>query len=146
VHDSATLSSSQQLTHTFDDDGSYRLSVQVRDNDGASSSPYAFTVPILNTSPVASFTYSQGAPCHGSSVWFDASSSFDPSPTGRIVHVAWDFGDGTNCPGSTAGCAETERWTPEHCYSEPGTYIVTLVVIDEHGAMSSTQKNVLIGE
>ena len=146
VHDSTTLSSSQQLTHTFDDNGSYQLSVQVRDNDGASSSPYAFTVSILNASPVASFTYGQGVPCNGSSVRFDASSSFDPSPTGRIVHVAWDFGDGTNCPGSAAGCAETERWTPEHCYSEPGTYIVTLVVIDEHGAMSSTQKNILIGE
>ena len=144
--DSTNLSSSEQLTHAFDDDGSYQLTVQVSDNDGASSSPYAFTVPILNAAPVASFTYGQGLPCSGRSVRFDASSSFDPSPTGRIVHVAWDFGDGTNCPGSAAGCADTERWAPEHCYSEPGTYIVTLVVIDENGAMSSTQKNILIGE
>ncbi|MCK5827734.1 PKD domain-containing protein [Candidatus Bipolaricaulota bacterium] len=144
--DSTVLASSPQLTHTFDDDGAYQLTIQISDDDGGQTSPYAFTVTVDNATPVASFSYSQGLPCDGRSIRFDASSSFDPSPTGKIVHLAWDFGDGTNCPGSAAGCAETNRWAPEHCYSEPGTYIVTLVVIDEHGAMSSTQKNILIDE
>jgi len=146
VLDSTILASSQQLTHIFDEDGTYQLTVQVSDDHGGQASPYAFTVTVDNATPVASFSYSQGLPCDGRSIRFDASSSFDPSPTGKIVHFAWDFGDGTNCPGSAAGCAETDRWAPEHCYSEPGTYIVTLVVIDEHGAMSSTQKSILIGE
>jgi len=144
---STVLSSSEQLTHAFDDDGAYSLTIQVHDNDGACSSPYTFTVPVVNTAPVALFSYGQGpSDCKGNSVRFDASASVDPSRTGSIVHVAWDFGDGTNCPGTAAGCSETERWTPEHCYSEPGTYIVTLVVIDEQGALSSIQKTILIGE
>jgi PKD repeat protein len=146
VMDSIVLASSQQLTHTFDDNGSFQVTVQVRDDDGASASPYTFTIPILNAPPVAAFTSVQGSACGISSVRFDASGSVDPSPTGRIVHVAWDFGDGTNCPGSAAGCSDTNRWTPEHCYSAPGTYIVTLVVIDEHGAISRTQKTILIGQ
>jgi len=146
VMNSIVLASSQQLTHQFIDSGSYQLTLQVRDNDGAGATPYAFTVSVLNAPPVAAFTSVQGAACGFSSVRFDASDSYDPSPTGRIVHVAWDFGDGTYCPGSAAGCASTDRWTPEHCYSEPGTYIVTLVVIDEHGAMSRAQKTILIGE
>jgi len=146
VLDSVILASSERLTHVFDDDGSYQITLQVRDDDGARASPYTFTVPILNAPPVAAFTSVQGSACGISSVRFDASSSYDPSPTGRIVHVAWDFGDGTNCPGTAAGCSDTERWTPEHCYSVPGTYIVTLVVIDEQGAMSSTQKTILIGK
>lgn len=146
VLDSGVVVLSQEFAHTFEDDGSYLVTIQIRDNDGASAAPYSVTVPIRNASPVATFTAAQGSACGVSSVRFDASGSYDPSPTGRIVHVAWDFGDGTNCPGSSAGCSDTERWTPEHCYSEPGTYIVTLVVIDEQGAMSSTQKTILIGE
>ncbi|MFC2078558.1 PKD domain-containing protein [Candidatus Bipolaricaulota bacterium] len=138
--------SSQNFLHSFEDDGDYSLSIQVRDNDGASSNPYSISVPIRNAPPVAQFTAVQGSACGTGSVRFDASASFDPSPTGRIVHVAWSFGDGANCPGSSAGCSDSERLTPEHCYSAPGTYIVTLVVIDEHGAMSSTSKTILIGE
>ena len=146
VLDSGVIALSQEFVHAFEDAGSYLVTIQVRDNDGASASPYSITVPIRNTPPVATFTAVQGSTCGVRSVRFDASGSYDPSPTGRIVHVAWSFGDGTHCPGSSAGCSDTERWTPEHCYSEPGTYIVTLVVIDEHGAMSSTQKTILIGK
>lgn len=146
VLDSAVLASSQPMSHVFADDGSYQITLQVRDNDGASASPYTFTVPVVNAPPIAAFTFAHGSACGVSSVQFDASASYDPSPTGRIVHMAWDFGDDTYCPGSTAGCANGDRWMPEHCYSSPGTYIVTLVVIDEHGAISRTQKTILIGE
>jgi len=144
--ESGAMGSSQEFEHAFHDDGSYLLTIQVRDNDGASSDTYSVMVPILNTPPVAAFTATQTSTCDVGGMQFDASESYDPSPTGRIVHVAWDFGDGTNCPGSSADCSDAERLTPEHCYSEPGTYIVTLVAIDERGAISSTQKTIFIGE
>jgi len=144
--ESGAMGSSQEFAHAFKDDGSYSLSIQVRDNDGATSAAYSVTVDIRNAPPVADFTAMQTSTCGVGSVQFDASESYDPSPTGRLVHVGWDFGDGTNCPGSSDDCSDTRRLTPEHCYSEPGTYIVTLVVIDEHGAMSSTQKTIFIGE
>jgi len=143
--DSGATDNSQEFIHTFEDDGAYSLSVQVQDNDGASSELHTVVVPIRNAAPVAHFTAVQGSACGVSSVQFDASASYDPSPTGRIVHVAWAFGDGTSCPGTSGGCTDTERWAPEHCYFEAGTYIVTLFVIDEQGAMSSTQKTILIG-
>jgi len=146
ILESGAMGSSQEFAHAFEDDGSYLLSIQVRDDDGASSNRYSVTVPIYNAPPVAEFTALQGSTCGVGSVQLNSSESYDPSPTGRIVHVAWDFGDGTSCPGNSAGCPDTERTTPEHCYSEPGTYIVTLVVIDEHGAMSSTQKTIFINE
>lgn len=144
--DSGTAVTAQQLVTAFEDDGFYEISLQVRDNDGALSDVHTVTVPVSNAAPVADFTAVQGSTCGAASMHFDASASYDPSPHGQIVHVAWEFGDGTSCPGSTAGCANADRWAPEHCYSEPGTYIVTLVVIDEHGAMSSTQKTILIAE
>lgn len=144
--DSGDTGTTEAFSTVFEDDGSYLVSLRVRDDDGATSDTYTVTVPVINAPPIADFSAVQGMACGVSSVHFDASASYDPSPTGRIVHVAWDFGDGTYCPGSTAGCTDSERWTPQHCYSEPGTYIVTLVVIDEHGAMSSTEKSILIAE
>ena len=146
ILESGAMGSSQEFAHAFEDDGSYLLSIQVRDDDGASSNSYSVTIPIRNAPPVAEFTAVQGSTCGVSSVQFNSSESYDPSPTGRIVHVAWNFGDGTSCPGNSAGCSDSERTAPEHCYSEPGTYIVTLAVIDEHGAMSSTQKTIFINE
>ncbi len=141
-----TSGSTQEFSYVFPDDGSYLLSITVRDDDGATSQPYTATIPVGNAVPVAVFTVAQGTQCEAASVQFDATKSYDPSPDGRIVHVAWDFGDGTTCPGSPSGCIDDERWTPKHCYSEPGTFIVTLFVIDEHGALTSTQKTIVIGE
>jgi len=143
--DTGEKGTTETFSTVFSDHGVYELSATARDNDGTSSSPFSITIPIANATPVALFTVVQGSPCGILGARFDASDSYDPSPQGQIVHVAWDFGDGTTCPGSAVGCSDASRWTPEHCYSDPGAYNVTLVVIDEHGAMSSTQKTILIG-
>jgi PKD repeat protein len=135
-----------EFAHVFQDDGSYVLSVRVRDDDGTVSAPFTTAVVVDNASPIATFTAVQGSACGIASVRFDATQSYDPSPEGSIVHVGWDFGDGTSCPGTSVGCGNGDRWTPEHCYSAPGAYIVTLVVIDEQGSMSRVQKTILISE
>ena len=144
--DSVTAGSTPEFATVFEDNASYSVSLRVRDDDGTFSETYSVTVPVMNAPPIADFRAVQGSACGVSSMRFDASASYDPSPNGRIVHVAWNFGDGTTCPGSSAGCSDSERWMPEHCYSDPGTYIVTLVVIDEQGAMSSAQKTILIAD
>ncbi|MBE0634937.1 PKD domain-containing protein [Candidatus Bipolaricaulota bacterium] len=143
--DTGARGSAEEFSAVFSDHGSYEISVTVRDDDGASSQPLAVTIPVSNASPVAQFSVVQGSACGLSGVRFNAAGSYDPSPQGEIVHMAWSFGDGTTCPGNSAECSDSDRWSPEHCYSAPGRYNVTLVVIDEHGAMSSTEKTILIG-
>ncbi|MCI0479492.1 PKD domain-containing protein, partial [Candidatus Uhrbacteria bacterium] len=64
-------------------------------------------------------------------------------PTGAIVHVAWDFGDGTTCPGMEGLCGG-DRLRPLHCYAQPGSYIVTLVLIDEEGAVGRFSRSVAV--
>lgn len=144
--ESGVAGHSREFIHTFPDDGTYVLSLQVRDDDGAVSDIHYVTIAILNARPVAMFTATQTSACGVGSIQFDASGSYDPSPTGRIVHIAWDFGDGTSFPGSGSGCSDADRLTPQHCYSDPGTFIVTLVVIDEQGAMSVTRMTINISE
>ena len=52
---------------------------------------------------------------------FDASTSFDPD--GIIVSYLWTFGDGTTGTGAK----------PVHEYTQPGNYLVTLVITDNSG-------------
>jgi 6-phosphogluconolactonase (cycloisomerase 2 family) len=79
-----------------------------------------------NQAPVASFGAAPGSA--GSATVFDASGAADSD--GTIVRYDWDFGDGTLLPDGGP--------SPEHVYTAPGTYIVTLVVTDNEGASTTT--------
>ncbi len=120
----------------FDDDGSHPVVLTVEDNDGDRSSPFSIVVDVANAPPVAVFTTSN---LGGGCVRFDARDAHDPSPRGEIVHVAWSFGDGATASGTGA-----DRWTPVHCYGESGTYIVSLIVIDDQGALAKLTKSLRV--
>jgi DNA-binding beta-propeller fold protein YncE len=79
-----------------------------------------------NQAPVARFVAAAGSA--GSATQFNASSAVDPD--GTIVRYDWDFGDGTQLLNGGP--------TPEHVYSRPGSYRVTLVVTDNEGASTAT--------
>lgn len=68
--------------------------------------------------PVPAFTATPPTATAGTPVAFNASASFDPD--GVIVSYAWDFGDTANGTGVVAS----------HAYAAPGTYAVTLTVVD----------------
>lgn len=129
-------------THGFDDDGVYPVHVTVTDDDGATASA-SLLVTVGNAAPVADFSFGFWSECPGG-IAFDASASYDPSPSGWILHVAWDFGDGSVCPGWPGGCGSPDRLHPIHCYAAPGTYVVSLVVIDEQGALTTTTRSVFV--
>jgi DNA-binding beta-propeller fold protein YncE len=79
-----------------------------------------------NQAPVASFEAAPGSA--GSATQFDASGAADPD--GTIVRYDWDFGDGT--------LLRDGGPSPQHVYTQPGTYVVTLVVTDNEGASTTT--------
>jgi DNA-binding beta-propeller fold protein YncE len=79
-----------------------------------------------NQAPVASFEAAPGSA--GSATQFDASGAADPD--GTIVRYDWDFGDGTLLADGGP--------SPQHVYTQPGTYTVTLVVTDNEGASTTT--------
>jgi PKD repeat protein len=72
--------------------------------------------------PQASFT-EQIDTSFGYDVSFDASSS-SADPSASIQSYQWDFGDGT---------MYTSTYYSEagHSYAKPGTYTVTLIVVDQ---------------
>ena len=80
--------------------------------------------PDWNALPVAAFTRNEHT--------FDASASTDAD--GFIMRYDWDFGDGTTGYGKIAS----------HSYAVPGTYIVTLAVMDELHGISQTSNAVAV--
>ncbi|MGA1839068.1 MAG: alpha amylase N-terminal ig-like domain-containing protein [bacterium] len=87
-----------------------------------------------NVSPTASFIYAPLKPKVSEKIQFDASDSTDSD--GNIVEYKWDWkSDGTyDAPGKKAS----------HAYTEPGSYEITLAVIDNSGAENIVTRNVFV--
>src|SRR5206468_12074414 len=122
-HTTPFRSTAQNPSHTYSAAGSYTVTLTVKDNQNASSSPVSHTVQVtaLNQPPSAAFTFS----CTGLACSFSDQSS---DPDGSVTSWQWTFGDGTT--GSTAQ-------NPSHTYSAAGSYTVTLTVKDNQNASSS---------
>jgi PKD repeat protein len=122
--------------HTYAEDGEYVVTLYSVDDGGMISASATATIVVSNAMPVASFSIEESS---GTSVWF-ANRSMDPSLDGEIVHIGWDFGDGTTLTGDPAAIC-----CYEHTYSAPGTYLVTLYVIDNEGGMSVARETIVVG-
>ena len=92
-------------------------------------------VPLFptNASPTADFSYTPTNPPVSVWVQFDGSGSSDSD--GTITSYSWNFGDGS----TDSGLA---RW---HRFNNPGTYIVTLTVTDDDGAIDAMTQAVQVG-
>ena len=132
-----STSTVQAPTHAFVSSGEYVVSLVVTDEDGASSAAYSRAVVVTNVLPKAEFDSPASAQVGVPVAFVDA--SVDPSNAGRIVHVAWDFGDGTYVAG---GPRSGGFYT--HTFKAPGEYTVTLYVIDEDGGLASVRKAISV--
>jgi len=83
-----------------------------------------------NELPVARFSFSSGGKPY--TVLFDASESYDPD--GTITSYQWTFGDGYSGSGKNIS----------HCYSEAGSFQVTLVVFDNASAPARITQTVTL--
>ena len=97
-----------------------------------------FEIEIRNSAPQAEFNLQQSTASAGSPLTF-IDESFDSSSNGNIIHVAWDFGDGSYQAG---GLSSTSEYS--HTFAVAGTYIVTLYVIDNDGELGLVQLPITI--
>ena len=87
----------------------------------------------LNQKPEADFTYSISFTDQGIKVKFK-DLSFDQD--GKIGGWNWQFGDGS----------QADKQNPEHIYSDPGTYTVTLTITDDMGETDTISKQIEVVE
>ena len=106
------------------------------------SSVVSFNVPaaqsiIPNTAPSAAMAVSPSTTTTGSTIYASTSSTYDQDGDAFTVQVFW--GDGSQTNTSTSGVVN-------HTYTSPGTYVVTLEVVDSKGATSSDRKTVIVSQ
>jgi chitodextrinase len=109
--------------HAYATPGTYTVTLTVTDDGGLTASDTA-TVSVANRPPVAAAGPDRTAEV-GQALAFDGSGSSDPD--GRLTGFVWSFGDGATASGVTAS----------HAWAEAGTYLVTLTVTDDRGAVAS---------
>ncbi|MBU2971440.1 PKD domain-containing protein [Pseudoalteromonas sp. C2R02] len=120
-------SNSLSLSHTYQTEGQYQISLTVTDNEGAQAgTAISINVTDLDALPVADFSYSKS----GLQVSFINTSTDDID----ITRANWAFGDG-----QTALTKDSQN-----TYSQPGSYDVTLTVSDSAGQQSSITKTITV--
>ncbi|TRZ51261.1 MAG: PKD domain-containing protein, partial [Dehalococcoidia bacterium] len=126
-----TTSSDVTVSHSYEENGEYIVTLTVVDNEGLVGSKIA-TLTVNNRPPVAALTASLSIINEKETVSFDASSSYDLD--GTIVSYTWGFGDGTAAIGVKV----------EHTYEYLGNYTVTLTVVDNDGATDDVTSSVTV--
>jgi parallel beta-helix repeat protein len=97
-----------------------------------SDSDGVFEQNITIQPPLASFTYTPEKPTVNQTITFNASNSTDPDE--NITRYEWNFGDGASESGEVV----------IHSFSSAGTYVVTLTIVDNDGAMNSVSEKVSV--
>jgi PGF-CTERM protein len=126
-----TTQTGPTVSHSFSSAGEHEVTLTVTDANGNTDTATR-TVRVLkpNEAPSASFQPSTTTVKTGTNVTFDASASSDPD--GTIRTHGWAFGDGDIGSGETAA----------HAYEKPGTYNVTLTVLDDRGETHAVSKSI----
>lgn len=117
------LTYTQNPTHTYDEDGSYFVSLTVTSSYGCTMSDTLNFPVVVYPTPVAEFTSSS----NNVSV-YEPNIQFNDASTGATMWD-WDFGDN-----------ETSiLQNPYHTYPDTGIYMVTLVAINQYGCKDTVQ-------
>jgi len=106
------------ITHRFSTQGTFTVTLEVRDTEGLSSTATKDVfVSDYNSSPTAKFTVEPEVGDTETLFTFDATPSFDPQEETAALQVRWDWEDDGDWD---TGYSQTKTTT--HQYSQPGTY------------------------
>ncbi|MBC7904505.1 MAG: PKD domain-containing protein [Gemmatimonadaceae bacterium] len=118
-----TATSGFEVSHTYNNVGTYRLMLVGVDSTTCNIRDTAYTtVTVRDDQAFLGFTATKLPPCQSLSYRFDnTSTSPAAKPFGNTSFI-WDFGDGTRVPSGPGALT--------HSYASPGTYVVKLIMPD----------------
>jgi len=130
-----TTAHGPKVSHRFDDDKTYVLTMKVVFNNGTlNEASVSKNLTIDNLPPVAVINATVLVADKNVLVGFDGGDSYDPDDPKSELDFSWTFGDGSYGVGETAG----------HAYIKSGLFNVTLTVKDKKGAQSQATVQVKI--
>jgi PKD repeat protein len=124
-----------EVTHTYLENGTYKVKLTVTDNGNAKNSTsqhvtVELTVPPAKKSPKAVIEIVSK---DNLTVSLSGEDSLAPED-GTILYYNWSFGDGFDATGMTVN----------HTFSANGTYTITLTVTADNGETNSTSVDVTV--
>ncbi|MFO0789411.1 MAG: PKD domain-containing protein [Pirellulales bacterium] len=153
-------------SHTYADNGTYTVTVTVKDDDMASFVERTFTITVQNVAPTLSnLTSTPTTINEAGSVHFDINFSdpgfdnplntLDPSNGGEVAEsftfdVNWGDGRqqvvnmGVADANGSPGIASTGTFDGTHIYADDGTYTVTLTIHDDDGGSHTQTFQVIV--
>ncbi|HEX9240035.1 MAG TPA: PKD domain-containing protein [Candidatus Bathyarchaeia archaeon] len=118
-----------QVTHTYNSDGTYQVTLTVADSQGNTSTGVE-SVAVGKSSLQDGFTYSPISPQPSDNINFTGSARGGAPP----YTYSWDFGNGASASGASA----------TYSYATAGSYMVTLTVIDSTSHSNNTSQSLTI--
>jgi PKD repeat protein len=124
--DGTTITGTLTPNHAYADDGPFTVTLTYTDTEGASGSDtlalnIANVPPAVTAGPDQTITLGTAATFNG---------SFSDPGTLDTHFIQWDLGDGNSV---------FNTLTPNHSYTNPGTYTVTLMVMDDDNGTGTDQ-------
>jgi gliding motility-associated-like protein len=124
--DGTTDTTTKSPTHVYTSAGLYNVVLTVTSDKGCVSTT---TKPVnVLPQPQAEFGMTNNPTLALENVYFSDFST----PSGSIANWFWNFGDSVTAIGSS----------PVHFFADQGTYVVTLVVVDDNGCSDTTRKDI----
>ncbi len=126
-------------THTFTTAGSHPVKLEVTDSDGASDTETQMIVvsdPVANVPPTAGFDYDPEDPAVDEVVILSSTST---DSDGEIVSHDWDLDD-------DGAFDDAEGEEINVVFLDPGSYEITLQVIDDEGATGTITRTIEVTE
>jgi PKD repeat protein len=125
-------SSDQDPSHTYAAPGSYDVTLQVSDDDGAEARASGTVVVRESNAPPSAGFDPPGCQATLPCDFADHSTDDD----GTVVNWSWDFGDGGT---------SSDR-NPSHTFAAPGRFMVTLGVTDNDEGTGQTEQEILVAD
>jgi gliding motility-associated-like protein len=131
----ANTSTAENPSHIFTAAGYYRVFMQGDVETPTGDTVTCATLEVISVPIAADFDFADA--CPDAVVPFEDASTFLPAET--LTGWNWNFGD----PASGANNTSTLQ-NPDHLFSGPGTYTVTLVVTGSGGCTARRSKTITI--
>jgi PKD repeat protein len=125
-----------KVSHTFEQEGQYKVSLRVTDNTGQKPAIITKTITVEGpNTPTAVIEVPTDSGKYFSGKQYSFYSEKSTSPTGKINKYEWNFGDGS---------PEANTRTATHTYAKAGEYEVILTVTDEEGKTGEASQKLKI--